>query len=386
MNVGRFIAARLRFDGKIAMLAIAISFFVIIIAVAISSGFRSEFRKGISRISGDISLTSPSSDYTGEEGRIRGDSTYIAALMSIDGVSEVVPAVYRAGIVKAGEAIDGALFKGVPGVGDSLGVTVPRSLADRLSLERGDPLPTYFIGERIRARKFTVKDIYDDILGDAGAFVIFAGIEDMRRLNGWGEADVSSLELILEGSYSDAGKLSAKEEEVAMRLLSLTPEDEDVPAVQSSLRKYPSIYSWLDLIDRNVLVILVLMVAVAGFNMISGLLILLFRNTSTIGILKSMGMGDWPIAGIFLRVSSRLVLRGMLAGNALALALCLLQGLTHALKLNPENYFVSFVPVHISIPLVLVADITAYLLIMLLLLIPSLFVSRVDPAKTVRAK
>ena len=128
------------------------------------------------------------------------------------------------------------------------------------------------------------------------------------------------------------------------------------------------------------------MTAVAGFNMISGLLILLFRNISTIGTLKSLGMTDRSIAGVFLRTAARTVGLGMLAGNAAALLFCALQAATKFLKLNPENYFVSFVPVHVNIPGILLADAAAFAVIMLLLLIPSLFISKVDPSVTVKTE
>ena len=128
------------------------------------------------------------------------------------------------------------------------------------------------------------------------------------------------------------------------------------------------------------------MTVVAGFNMISGLLILLFRNISTIGTLKSLGMPNKSIASVFLRVASRIVLIGMAIGNGAALLFCALQGGTHMLKLNPVNYFVSFVPVHVDIGLILTVDIVAFGVIMLFMLIPSLFISKVDPAVTVRVK
>ena len=128
------------------------------------------------------------------------------------------------------------------------------------------------------------------------------------------------------------------------------------------------------------------MAIVAGFNMISGLLIMLFRNISTIGTLKALGMTDKGIGRVFLRVASNLVLKGMLIGNALALIFCFIQGKTHFLKLNPENYFVSFVPVAVDIPMILVADVVAYIIIMLLLLLPCLFISKVDPAQTMRTQ
>lgn len=149
---------------------------------------------------------------------------------------------------------------------------------------------------------------------------------------------------------------------------------------------YSQLFDWLDLIDYNVYAILVLMTVVAGFNMISGLLILLFRNISTIGTLKSLGMTDRSIAGVFLRVSARLAGIGMLAGNAAALLFCLLQGSTKIIRLNPENYFVSFVPVDVNLPMILLADAAAFAVIMLLLLIPSLFISKVDPSVTVKTE
>ena len=128
------------------------------------------------------------------------------------------------------------------------------------------------------------------------------------------------------------------------------------------------------------------MTVVAGFNMISGLLIMLFENVSTIGLLKSLGMTDKAISKVFLSSSSVLVLKGMAWGNGLALLFCLVQGTTHLLRLDPENYFVSFVPVNLDFGMIICADVISFVVIMLLLLIPSLFISKVDPAETVRVR
>ena len=165
----------------------------------------------------------------------------------------------------------------------------------------------------------------------------------------------------------------------------LYASDDDPPVVSvSTAEANPQLFDWLSLIDFNVLVILVLMTVVAGFNMISGLLILLFENISTIGILKSMGMTDGAIVKVFLRTSSVIVLKGMAAGNLLAFLFCLIQGSTHIIALDPSNYFISYVPVHLQTLKILAADAAAYIVIMLLLLLPSMFISRIDPAKTVR--
>ena len=162
-------------------------------------------------------------------------------------------------------------------------------------------------------------------------------------------------------------------------------EEEPLRAVAATER-FPQLFDWLDLIDFNVYAILLLMTVVAGFNMISGLLILLFRHVSTIGTLKTLGMGNRAVAGVFLRVGARTAAIGMAAGNVLALLFCLIQGTTHWIQLNPENYFVSFVPVHVNLPGILLADLAAFAGILLLLLIPTLFISKVDPAKTVKAE
>jgi len=130
--------------------------------------------------------------------------------------------------------------------------------------------------------------------------------------------------------------------------------------------------------------ILLLMTIVAGFNMISGLLIMLFENISMIGILKALGMTDRAISKVFLSSSAVLVGKGMAAGNVLALAFCLIQKTTHLIPLNPENYFVSYVPVSVDVGMILLADVGAFIVIMLLLLIPCLFISKVDPAETVK--
>lgn len=374
------------------MVAIAVSYLVMILAVAISSGYREELRQAISLLSGDIMLEGPSRQYSSEGGPLSLDAGYAGKIREISGVGAVEGAIYKAGIIKAGDNISGVMFKGVPQY-DSLCVSIPSSLADQLLLEEGDAMTAYFVGEKVRARKFKVKDIYgrgreDDlyrtVLMGGNTMVVYAGLSDLQRLEGWAPDQVSAMEIRLEPAARDEIDMLAQE--VAFVASSYVSEDETIPVVSSSKRKYPQIYSWLDLVDFNMLVLLVLMTVVAGFNMISGLLILLFRSTSTIGILKAMGMDNKSIAGIFLRLSSRHVLWGMAIGNAVALLFCLVQDATHFIPLNPENYMLSYVPVHIDLPAVIAADAISWLVIMLLLLIPCLFISRVDPARTVKAE
>lgn len=386
MNASRFIAGRLRFGGRLAVASIAISFLVMIVAIAISAGFRRELREGISNLSGDVQITPLDLNYMNEDDPVSASPSYLEDISSVGGVREIVPAVYRAGIVKVGSNIHGVVFKGVPGGGDSLGVSVPRRLCSMLGIEEGDDLLAYFVGEKVKVRKFRVESTYQGIVSGDENLIVYAGLSDMQRLNGWNDDQVSALEVRLSPSYRSARAVQMASGEIGFRILSANPAPDEASLARSSLERFPQIFSWLDLIDFNVVAILILMTLVAGFNMISGLLILLFRNISTIGTLKSLGMTNRGIAEVFLRVASNLVLKGMAIGNALALVLCAVQGATHLVKLNPENYFLSFVPVHINPLVVIGIDIAAYIVIMLLMLIPCIFISKVDPAKTVRAQ
>lgn len=388
MNASGFIAGRLRFKGKMAMICIAISFLVMIISVSISSGFRNEIRRGVASFCGDIQLSPLDMNYISEESSISSSPSFLPSILNVDGVTGAKPVIYRAGIVKSGENIHGVLFKGVEGRDSlgGLGVSIPSRLADMLSLKVGDPLLTYFVSERVKARRFTVKDIYPSLLDVDDNLLVYAGLQDMQRLNGWDSTRVSSLEVSLAEAYRPVLLMTAAKDEVGSIALLEQGDEDDTMVATSVMDRYPQLFDWLNLIDSNVLLILVLMTVVASFNMISGLLILLFRSISTIGLLKSMGMTDKAISSVFLRVSSNLVLKGMLIGNGLALLFCLVQGTTHFIKLNPVNYFISFVPVFVNVPFILAADLISYLVIMLLLQLPCRFISKVDPAQTVRVR
>ncbi len=391
MDASRFIAGRLRFGGRIAMVSIAVSFLIMIVSVSVSSGFRNEIRDGISDLTGDVQLMPVDMNYISESSPISADPSFLPKIEAIPEVESVTPAVYRAGIVKKGESIHGVLFKGTPRQKSEcdtvkLGVSIPVRLADMLGLEAGDKMLTYFVGEKVKVRNFNITSVYEGVMDGTDNIVVLADISDLQRLDGWTSDEASVLEIALSpGARTDAG-MRAVTDEVGHLALQMAGEDDDALVATSVISRYPQIFDWLNLIDFNVLFILVLMTVVAGFNMISGLLIMLFRNISTIGTLKSLGMTDKAIAKVFLRVASVIVFRGMLIGNGTALLLCGIQKWTHAIRLNPENYFVPFVPVHLNLPAVLGADILSWLVIMLLLLIPCLFISRVDPAQTVRAQ
>ncbi len=396
MDASYFIAGRLRFKGRIAMVSIAISFLVMIIAASVSSGFRSEIRSGLSQLSGDIQLVPPSMNILDGESVLEYDASYLEHVREVDGIESMMPAVYRAGIVKNGEDIHGILIKGVPhdapGVPDvhagdsiSLPVSIPSRLSEISGLAAGDRMLVYFVGnDDVKARQFNVVSVHDAMVETDDRLVVYADLSDMQRLNGWGDDLVSAVEIHLRDK--DEASIVEKAAEIGFVVNThLTEDDETVIAV-SSVSRYPQLFDWLDLIDFNVLFILALMTIVAGFNMISGLLIMLFENISTIGLLKALGMTDRAISKVFLSSSAALVLKGMAIGNILALLFCWIQGTTHVLRLDPENYFVPYVPVNPDPGLIITADVVSFAVIMLLLLIPCIFISKVDPAETVRVK
>ena len=384
MVAERFISRKLRFKGNVAAVAIAVSFLVIIVAVAVSSGFRHEIRDGVAAMAGDIRIT----PYT------LGDSEPVSMplhlpeqddILAIPGVSGLEPSVVRAGIVKSGEVIHGVIVKGVSqpsfsGLSrESLPVSIPTRLSEITGLGAGDKLTTYFIGEKVRVRQFNIVAVHRDILEADDNLLVYASLSDMQRLNGWSEEEVSCIDVRLKESHRGNASQEAIAEKVGWAL-----RDESL-YVSTSAKTYPQIFDWLGLIDLNVSVILILMTLVAGFNMVSGLLIMVLRNISTIGTLKTMGMNDRSIGRVFVQSGALAALKGLLWGNALALLFCLVQARTHLIPLDPENYFVSFVPVHVSIPSILAADIVAYLGIILMLWLPARLIARVDPSKTVKA-
>ena len=379
-----------------AAIAIAVSFFVIIVAVAVTSGFRHAIREGVAQLTGEIRIAPRSSEEQSVPMPIHLPSE--EAILALPGVQELVPAVMRAGIVKQGETVHGVLVKGMPDqVGHdgksavmagsdrpSLTVSIPKRLSEITGLGAGDAITIYFIGEKVRVRKFTVSDVHQDLLELDDNLLVYARMEDMQRLNSWSEDQVSCLDIRVN---PDMPREEVERLALGVSTLLLDsghPEEEDL-LVSTASANYPQVFDWLTLLDFNVLIILVLMTLVAGFNMVSGLLVMLLRNVSTIGTLKTLGMDNGAIGRLFVTIGAKAVLKGMLVGNALALLFCWIQGTWHLIPLNPAHYFVCWVPVHVNVLWMLAADAIAFLGILALLWLPSRVIARIDPAATVKA-
>lgn len=415
MGAPFFIAGKMRFKGKLAAVSIALSFVVMIIAVSVASGYRQELLNGLRNVGGDIRISSRSGDFMDGSAALSSDQPWIDAVKALPEVRELSPVIYRAGVVTHDELIHGVMFKGVGGDADSPSasnatdsvpsagsvdvnaenevvslppntVSVPRRLSEILSLSVGDKLSSYFIGERTKVRNFTVGSIYDSVIDSEDKLVVYANISDLRRVNGWNDGEVSAFEVLLSDKCLNDRDMEEMTTYIGTLAYAHSTDEDDAVVAVSSRSLYPQVFDWLNLIDFNVNVILILMTIVAGFNMISGLLILLFENISTIGFLKAVGMTTKSIAGVFLWCSSSLVLKGMAAGNLIAIVFCLIQSRFHLIKLDPRNYFLSFVPAKLDISMILSADMIAFAVIMLMLILPCAFISKVDPAKTMRVE
>ena len=412
MNLKFFLASKIgskvdatgklsRLGTTVSVVSVALSVAVIIVAVAVSNGFRAEIGGKARGFAGDVVLAEPGMEIAGESGPVNGNLSYIGKIDELPFVEGVSSVAYRQGILKTDDEIGGVLFKGVDstynldfysryivegnlpdlqGKRISNEIMVSKRLADMLQYDVGDKVVAYFVGDEVRVRSFNLVGIFDAQLEQLDKYLAIADLRHVQRLNGWGN-EVSGFEIFLKDEPSQED-MAAIEDVIFENQL-----ESDTPVIPISLQeKYYVLYDWLHLLDLNVLIILALMIAVAGFNMVSGLLIMLFERISQIGLLKSLGMSNASISGIFLTKSAIVVLQGMLWGNAIAVAFCLIQKNFNIITLNPDNYFVSSVPVEFSLVWILGMNLIAFAAIMLIMLLPCLFISRIEPATTLRVK
>ena len=390
-----------RMGTTVSVVSVALSIAVVIIAVAVSNGFREEIGGKARGFAGDIVLAEPGMDIAGESGPVNSKLSYKGKIEGLPFVERVEGVAYRHGILKTDEEIGGVLFKGVDstynmdfygkylvdgklpdlsGRRASNDIIISSRLADALQYKVGDKVVAYFVGDEVRVRSFNLAGIFDAQLEQLDKFLALADLRHIQRLNGWDDG-VSGFEIFLNGEFADSHMDAIGDIIYANQL------EGDTPVIPTSLQdKYYVLYDWLHLLDLNVLIILALMIAVAGFNMVSGLLIMLFERTSQIGLLKSLGMSNGAVSRIFLAKSALVVLKGMLWGNAIAVILCLLQKNFNVITLNPDNYFVSSVPVEFSFVWIIGMNLIAFAAIMLIMLLPCHFISRIDPAATMRVK
>ena len=414
MNFNWFIAQRIgnkadatgrlsKMGTAISVVSVAVSVAVIVAVTAVADGFRGEISGKVRNFSGDVVLAAPGSDILNVAKPVVPLS-YLQKLEELPFVERVSGVAYRQGVIKGEEEISGLLLKGVDslynldsysssllhgslpkltGKAPSNEVMVSKSLAQTLQLEAGEKIAAYFPDEQLKVRRFTVTGVFDTGLEQFDKYLAIGDIRQVVRLNGW-DNQLSGYEIFL--NTVGTGVTLEQDDAIAQVIYdnSLT---EDSPVAATVLQeKYYNFFDWLNLLDLNVVIVLSLMIAVAGFNMVSSLLIMLFERISQIGLLKALGMTNRAVAKVFIAKAAMVVLQGMLWGNILGVGFCLLQGKYHILTLNPDNYFVPWVPVSIEASSVIITNLVAFAAIMAIMLLPCLFISKVDPATTMRVK
>ena len=407
MGFSRFISQRLlRSNGesrqlstpivRIAVGGIALGLTVMILAVAIVTGFQEEIRGKVIGFGSHIQIIKYDSNKSLEATPIQINQPFVQQVKQIPGVESIQPVGRKPGIIKSGDAIEGVLFKGVDqkdplkffgqhlvsgrlprfnSVEKSNEILVSAQLASQLKLAPDSNLIMYFVQDPPKARKFKVSGIYNTGLGDNDFDKIYV-IGDLRviqQLNNWDSTLVGGFEITL----SDYSQLKATNEQVYQTI----PNDltsNDVEEV------YPQIFGWLGLMDTNVYIIIVLMLSVSVINMITSLLIMILERTRMIGILKALGAGNRAVSLIFLRQAGGLTLRGMVIGNLIGIGLCLIQHATGLISLNQETYYLSSVPINLEWWHLVVLNLGTFAVCMLCMLLPVLVISRFSPAKTIR--
>ena len=384
----------------IAVAGIAVGLAVMLVSVAIVTGFKNEISRKVIGFGAHISITNYDSNSSYETVPISGEQTWLSSLREMDGVKSVDRYIVKAGIVKTVDYLQGAVFKGVDEeynwsffeeylvdgklleINDTArtnGVLVSKSIADVLNLKVGDSFAAYFIQNPPRMRKFTVEGIYNTQLEEFDKMYIVADIKHLRKLNDWKDGQVSGFEVKID----DIDQLDEMERKVSKTCCSYNPDGE-ILKVTNIRQEYPGIFDWLSLLDMNVWIILGLMVAVTGFNMISGLLVLILERVNMIGILKSMGATNVSVRKVFLYFASYLTIKGLLWGNVIGILLCVLQYYFGIIHLDPASYYVSTVPINLDIVNILLLNAGTLVVIVVMMILPSFIVSKITPADSRR--
>ena len=412
MSLSLFIARRLYRDtdgGKqvsrpavlIAMVGIVIGLAVMIITVAVVIGFKGEVRNKVTGFGSHIQISNFDAVRSFETHPVVVSDSMMVALSAYPDVKHVQRYSTKPGMIKTDDAFQGMVLKGVgpefdasffrsnlvegdiPAFSDSVAtnqVVISKALSDKLKLKLGDKIYTYYIQDNVRVRPLTIKGIYQTNFSEYDNLFLLTDLYTVNRLNNWKSEQVSGAEL----QVNDYDRLESITYEVAESTDNRADKYGGVYFVQNIEQLNPQIFEWLGLLDLNVWVILILMVGVAGFTMISGLLIIIIERTNMTGILKALGANNFTIRKVFLWFSVFLIGKGMIWGNAIGLLFCVLQSQFHIFKLDPESYYVDSVPVSFNIGLFLLINMGTLFASVLMLLGPSYLITKINPASSMR--
>ncbi len=410
MNVELFIAQRLyrsRKGGKrisrpattIAQWGVSVGLVVMMLSVAIVVGFKNEVRNKIIGFGGHIQINCYSAA-ADEAPYIIADSCDIASISACDGVKNVENVVLKPGLLAAGDEFEGVMLKGInenfdtsffksnmrdgeiPAKGDSVTghwIVLSKSMADKTGCSVGEKVNVYFMQGGIKARRMLIAGIYETHLHEMDNLFALTDIETLQRLNGWSKDKVSSIEI----TTDNYDKLEEKRAEIMPVIAQMARRNNQELYVQTIEELSPALFSWLGILNRTVWVILVLVLGIAGFTMVSGLLIIILEKSNLIGVLKAVGAQNISVRKIFIYYSCFIIGRGMLWGNIIAIALCIIQMTTGVVKLDPEMYYMSCVPIEFSW-VMLPLNIFMFVISVTMLVLPSMLISRIEPSKAIK--
>ena len=415
MNTELFIAKKLFFDKsnkqflsqrilKIALFGIALGLAVMIVSVAVVTGFKREVRNKVIGFGSHIQIVNFDSNNSYETQAISKNQPFLNDLESIQGITNVQSFATKPGMIKTEEYIQGIVFKGVsenynwsffeknllegklPSITSEerkSEIIVSQQVARLLQLKTGDKAILYFINDKEnlpRILQLQICGIYRTSLEEFDNLFVLGDIKQIQRLNNWNENEISGFEITIDNFKN----IDFIEQEVRNTVVNYREENSSILRTNNITREYPQIFDWLSILDMNVWVIIILMVLVAGFNMISGLLVLILERSTMIGVLKAMGSPNWSIRKVFLYLSAFLTTRGLIWGNIIGVSMVLIQLWFKIIKLNPEIYFVDFVSVNFSILHILLLNLGSITITTVMMIIPSYLVSKISPDKSIR--
>ena len=412
MSVPFFIAKRIYKDDDnkksvsrpaiaIATTGVAIGIAVMIISVCIVLGFKHTIRDKAIGFGGHINVGNFVSMHGGNIEPICMSNSMIKAIKAIEGVKDVGRYAQKEGILKTDNDFLGVVFKGIASEYDttfihnnmvegaiphftdsasSNSIIISKTMADLLRLKAGDKVFAYFINENVRVRRFTIAGIYRTNLTQYDKTICFTDLYTTVKLNGWQHDQADGAEVIV----NDYNQINDIAERFVSNINRRTDHYGQTYSSATIQEINPQIFSWLDLLDLNVWIILALMLCVAGFTMISGLLIIILERTNMIGLLKAIGSRNSQIRKTFLWFATFIIGRGLVIGNIIGIGLMILQKTTGLIRLDASIYYVDIVPVEINIPAIAAINILTLALCLLALIAPSFLVSHIHPAKSMK--
>lgn len=378
---------------RVALAGMIVGVLVMILTICVVVGFKQTITQKVAGFGAHIQLVSFDNNNTYDMQPIEVDDSLLCQLQSYPYVQAVAPFITKPGMLKTDSAFHGIVLKGtdywdffaanivegtIPQTPQE--VIVSQSVLNRLNLQIGGTVNAYFVSETadVRARRWKIVGVYQTGFEQFDQLFIISPMETASRLQGWEEKNYSGVEILL----SDVSHLDEVADEMYFDVVNRVDENGyNIYYIQTLHQQNPAVFAWLDLLDMNVIVIIILMLLVAGFNIISGLIILIMESVRLIGTLKALGADNHFVRRIFLTQAALLVGKGVVWGNIIGLAIAAIQYFWHIIPLDPITYYVSYVPITFAWGWIILLNVLTIALSMLILLLPSMIITRISPAK-----